>query len=124
MVSLTRRGGHFCGATIIHEKWVLTAGHCVCNGLNKFMKASQIQGVMGLHSISEYLNGIHNGRDGAAPVQVNFKSIIPHPNYQCTNPKNDIGTYTNKHNIVLFNTVFIAVYTYTEISRFLSFYTI
>lgn len=91
IVSLTRRGGHFCGATIIHEKWVLTAGHCVCNGLNNIMKPAQIQGVMGLHSISQYLNGIDN--DGETPVKVNFKSIVPHPGYKCTSTKNDIGTY-------------------------------
>uniref|UniRef100_A0A1A9WGH0 Peptidase S1 domain-containing protein n=1 Tax=Glossina brevipalpis TaxID=37001 RepID=A0A1A9WGH0_9MUSC len=93
IVSLTRRGGHFCGATIINEKWVLTAGHCLCNGLNRFMKASQIQGVMGLHSISQYLNAIRDERDDdvTQPLQVNFKNLLPHPKYQCTLPENDIA---------------------------------
>ena len=94
MVSLTRRRGHFCGGVIIHEKWLLTAGHCVCNGLNKIMKPSQIQGVLGLHSISQYLNGIDNDRNGDGPKQVNIKNIVPHPNYKCTNAKNDIGIYS------------------------------
>ncbi|KAM7356121.1 trypsin 3A1 isoform 1-T1 [Cochliomyia hominivorax] len=91
IVSLTRRGGHFCGATIIHEKWLLTAGHCICNGLNNIMKPSQIQGVMGLHSISQYLNGIDSGHEGEVPIKVNFKNIVPHPNYKCTSTKNDIA---------------------------------
>lgn len=30
IVSLTRRGGHFCGASIVNDQWLLTAGHCVC----------------------------------------------------------------------------------------------
>lgn len=30
MVSLTRRGGHFCGAVVITQSWLLTAGHCIC----------------------------------------------------------------------------------------------
>ncbi|XP_037956953.1 transmembrane protease serine 9-like, partial [Teleopsis dalmanni] len=91
IVSLTRRGGHFCGATIIHESWVLTAGHCLCNGLNKFVKPSQINGVVGLHSISEYTNGITIATDATTPIQIDFKKIITHPEYICTKVKNDIA---------------------------------
>ncbi|XP_017480737.1 PREDICTED: transmembrane protease serine 9 [Rhagoletis zephyria] len=89
MVSLTRRGGHFCGASILNEQWLVTAGHCVCNGLNKIFQISQIQGVIGLHSISQYLSG--NTAEKSAPIRINFKSIIPHPKYECTNVKNDIA---------------------------------
>jgi len=88
MVSLMRRGGHFCGGTIISERWILTAGHCICNGLQQFMKPAQIQGVVGLHSIREYLNGIGNGPDA---LRVDFKNIVPHPQYDCNDVKHDIG---------------------------------
>ncbi|XP_001353486.3 transmembrane protease serine 9 [Drosophila pseudoobscura] len=88
MVSLMRRGGHFCGGTIISERWILTAGHCICNGLQKFMKPAQIQGVVGLHSIREYLNGIGNGPDA---LRVDFKNIVPHPQYDCNNVQHDIA---------------------------------
>lgn len=30
IVSLTRRGGHFCGGIVLNNHWLLTAGHCIC----------------------------------------------------------------------------------------------
>lgn len=30
LVSITRRGGHFCGGSVVTSKHVLTAGHCMC----------------------------------------------------------------------------------------------
>ncbi|XP_017841549.2 transmembrane protease serine 9 [Drosophila busckii] len=96
IVSLMRRGGHFCGATIIHERWILTAGHCICNGLNEIMKPTQIQGVAGLHSIREYHNSINNGPDA---VRVDFKRIVPHPQYNCNNVQHDIALLELLHPI-------------------------
>lgn len=87
IVSLTRRGGHFCGATILNERWLLTAGHCMCNGLNQFMKAHHITGVVGLHSISEY----QKNKFTTNTVEVEFQEIVVHHGYSCTKIQDDIA---------------------------------
>ncbi|KAL1782929.1 transmembrane protease serine 9-like [Sigmodon hispidus] len=43
---LWRRGGHFCGATLIHRNFVMSAAHCV-NGLN----FQSVQVVLGAHNL-------------------------------------------------------------------------
>ncbi|XP_059608829.1 trypsin-1 [Phlebotomus argentipes] len=85
IVSLTRRGAHFCGATILSEKWLVTAGHCLCNSLNEFMKPSQIRAVLGLYRISEYKSAAKEQKE------VPLLSIIMHPEYNCLRAANDIA---------------------------------
>ncbi|XP_045398494.1 neutrophil elastase [Lemur catta] len=46
MVSLQRRGGHFCGATLIAPNFVMSAAHCV-NGMNFQL----VQVVLGAHNL-------------------------------------------------------------------------
>ncbi|XP_055703761.1 transmembrane protease serine 9-like isoform X2 [Phlebotomus papatasi] len=89
IVSLTRRGGHFCGATILSEKWLVTAGHCLCN-LNDFMKPSQIRAVLGLHRISEYKLTRDSQMEQKAK-EVLLESVTIHPQYNCLRAANDIA---------------------------------
>ncbi|KAM6219690.1 neutrophil elastase [Rhynchocyon petersi] len=48
MVSLQRRGGHFCGATLINPRFVMSAAHCV-DGLN----FRSVQAVLGAHDLRQ-----------------------------------------------------------------------
>lgn len=52
------------------------------------MKPNQIKAVLGLHKISDFKN---NEIDSDA-YEVDINTIIPHPDYSCSEPANDIGT--------------------------------
>ncbi|NXN96832.1 TMPS9 protease, partial [Rhinopomastus cyanomelas] len=64
-VSLREYSMHFCGATVIGDRWLLSAAHC-------FNETSphEIEAFVGTTSL--------NGTDGTA-VRVNVTRVIPHP---------------------------------------------
>ena len=61
IVSLRDPGGHFCGGSLIAKDWVLTAEHCVTNG------------------VSAVFLGIYDQDDLAGKEWHRVKRIVPHP---------------------------------------------
>lgn len=86
IASLTKRGRHFCGASIVNERFLLTAGHCLCSGTNKIMKPSSFKAMIGMHR-----QPLSFKSDFIVPYQVSVKSIIVHPKYVCSDVQNDIA---------------------------------
>ncbi|XP_012272593.1 chymotrypsin-1 [Orussus abietinus] len=73
-VSLRLKNRHFCGGSILNERWILTAAHCL-SGFNE----SKISVVVGTNTLDE----------GGDVYKV--QKIIGHPKYSSLLIRNDIG---------------------------------
>ncbi|GLV44848.1 Beta-alanine transporter [Carabus blaptoides fortunei] len=73
-ISLRYKGSHFCGGSIINERWILTAAHCLARRLPR--KMTVIAGT----------NYLDEGGD-----VYNVSKIIPHPHFSTLIRRDDIG---------------------------------
>lgn len=92
MVGLMKHGGIVCGASIISDKVLILAAHCVCNNQNSVIKPTLLKAYVGMNKLSDVKSIDNNQVDDDGITQVYIKKISVHPDYVCgKTAENDIG---------------------------------
>lgn len=84
LVSITKNNGHHCGGVILNDKFVLTAGHCLCSSRDSNIYPVRLLGVtLGKHNFLT--------PDIPAARQERIKDAVLHPGYKCGKYVDDIA---------------------------------
>ncbi|XP_050463977.1 testisin-like [Cataglyphis hispanica] len=82
LVSITRKGGHFCGGAILNSRFILSAAHCLCSGTNK-IPAGQLRVTLGEHNL--------RAPEIPAARHESVINVVLHPNHKCGKYVDDIA---------------------------------